>query len=146
MALGRWHKRILCAFHCTEHSDEPLKTKSCSALASTIFESPLHRTKVTCTIFFCAICQAALPDRTFDTRILSGKKQPCRTIAVPSTWKPCRPASHFRRTDQKQWQNSSPHLQCSCLPPMKPLPAPQNTSRPSKAPTKISGFPPFSPQ
>ena len=52
MALGRWHKRILCAFHCTEHSDEPLKTKSCSALASTIFESPLHRTKVTCTIFF----------------------------------------------------------------------------------------------
>ncbi len=25
--LGRWHKRILCAFHCTEHSDEPLKAK-----------------------------------------------------------------------------------------------------------------------
>ena len=24
---GRWHKKILCAFHCTGHSDEPLKTK-----------------------------------------------------------------------------------------------------------------------
>ena len=29
-----------------------LRRKSCSALASTIFESPLHRTKITCTIFF----------------------------------------------------------------------------------------------
>ena len=25
--LGRWHKRILYAFGCTEHSDEPLKAK-----------------------------------------------------------------------------------------------------------------------
>ena len=46
-----------------------LRRKSCSALASTILESPLHRTKATCTIFFCAICQAALPGRPFDTRI-----------------------------------------------------------------------------
>ncbi len=51
-----------------------LRRKSCSALASTILESPLHRTKATCTIFFCAICQAALPGRPFDTRILYGKK------------------------------------------------------------------------
>ena len=29
-----------------------LRRKSCSALASTIFESPLHRTKATCTNFF----------------------------------------------------------------------------------------------
>ena len=47
-----------------------LRRKSCSALASTILESPLHRTKATCTIFFCAICQAALPGKPFDTRIL----------------------------------------------------------------------------
>ena len=50
-----------------------LRRKSCSALASTIFESPLHRTKATCTRFFCAICQAALPGRPFDTRIHIGK-------------------------------------------------------------------------
>ena len=50
-----------------------LRRKSCSALASTILESPLHRTKATCTIFFCAICQAALQGRPFDTRILIGK-------------------------------------------------------------------------
>jgi hypothetical protein len=71
--LGRWHKRILCAFYCTKHSDEPPNAKSCSALASTILESPLHRTKATYTIFFCAICQAALPDRPFDARILIEK-------------------------------------------------------------------------
>jgi len=50
-----------------------LRRKSCSALASTIFESPLHRTKVTYPIFFCTICQAPLPTRPFDTRILIGK-------------------------------------------------------------------------
>ncbi len=50
-----------------------LRRKSCSALASTILESPLHRTKATCTIFFCAICQAALPGRPFDTRIHTRK-------------------------------------------------------------------------
>ena len=50
-----------------------LRRKSCSALASTILESPLHRTKVTCTIFFCAICQTALPDSPFDTQIHIGK-------------------------------------------------------------------------
>ena len=47
-----------------------LRRKSFSALASTILESPLHRTKATCTIFFCVICQAALPGRPFDIRIL----------------------------------------------------------------------------
>ena len=51
-----------------------LRRKSCSALASTILESPLHRTKATCTIFFCAIRQVALPGRPFDTRIPYGKK------------------------------------------------------------------------
>ena len=50
-----------------------LRRKSCSALASTIFESPLHRTKVTCPIFFCAICQTPPPDRPFDTRILQAQ-------------------------------------------------------------------------
>ncbi len=50
-----------------------LRRKSCSALASTIFESPLHRTKATCTIFFCSICQVALQDRPFVTWIRIGK-------------------------------------------------------------------------
>ena len=50
-----------------------LRRELFSALASTILESPLHRTKVTCTIFFCAICQTALPDSSFDTRIHIGK-------------------------------------------------------------------------
>ena len=63
-----------------------LRRKSCSALASTILESPLHRTKATCTIFFCAICQAALPGRPFDTRILIRQKNGCpfQTSALPS--------------------------------------------------------------
>ena len=47
-----------------------LRQKSCSALASTILESPLHRTKATCTISFDAIPQAPLPRRAFVTRIL----------------------------------------------------------------------------
>ena len=59
-----------------------LRRKSCSALASTILESPLHRTKATCTIFFCAICQAALPGRPFDTRILLYKS--CANQRMPS--------------------------------------------------------------
>ena len=50
-----------------------IRRKSCSALASTILESPLHRTKATCTIFFRAICQAALPGRPLDTPIYIGK-------------------------------------------------------------------------
>ena len=56
-----------------------LRRKLCSALVSTILESPLHRTKATCTIFFCAICQAALPGRPFDTRIHIGKSFARRT-------------------------------------------------------------------
>jgi hypothetical protein len=51
-----------------------LRQKSCSALASTILESPLHRTKVTYTIFFCATCQAVLPGRPFDALIFLIKK------------------------------------------------------------------------
>ena len=48
------------------------KRKSCSAEASTIYESHLHRTKVSCTNIFCAICQAHSAARAFDTRILIG--------------------------------------------------------------------------
>jgi len=47
-----------------------LKRKSCSEMASTIFEAHLHRAKVTCPIFICAICRAASLDRPFDTLIL----------------------------------------------------------------------------
>ena len=35
-----------CALHCTGHSNEPLGRKSCSAKASTIFESHFHGAKV----------------------------------------------------------------------------------------------------
>ena len=41
-----------CALHCTKHSNEPLKRKSCSAVASTIFESHFHGAKVVCTNTF----------------------------------------------------------------------------------------------
>ena len=46
------------------------KRKSCSAEASTIYESHLHRTKVSCTNIFCANCQAHCAARAFDARIL----------------------------------------------------------------------------
>ena len=68
--LGRWHKKYCARLVVRSIPMSLLRRKSCSALASTILESPLHRTKATCTIFFCAICQAALPGRPFDTRIL----------------------------------------------------------------------------
>ena len=43
------------ALHCTKHSNEPLKRKSCSAKASTIFESHFHGAKVVCTNTFVQI-------------------------------------------------------------------------------------------
>ena len=58
------------------------KRKSCSAEASTIYESHLHRTKVSCTNIFCAICQAHSAARAFDTRIIIGNSVARRTHEV----------------------------------------------------------------
>ena len=85
MPLGRWHKRILCKWLLYD-GEETLK--SWNPMLNTIFALRDHRnapykSKTSFAAqFFCAICQAALPGRPFDTRILYGKKavgQNCRT-------------------------------------------------------------------
>ncbi len=70
---GQSHKRICPNSIARTIPMSLLKRKSCSAVASTIFESHLHRAKVICPNFFWAIGQIKFIDRAFGIRILYKK-------------------------------------------------------------------------